>query len=129
MTLEELERQCEFIFKRIRVEDRGYETPCWIPTTKWHDGQGHKKFQLDGVTWYYHRYVYTILVKEIDVGLVLDHKCKVKPCCHPLHVEEVTQYVNITRGGVAFYRPREAYLPPENDEMANVYSELTGDNW
>lgn len=49
-----------------------------------------------------HRVVYTKLVGPIPNGLVLDHKCRVRCCCNPDHLEPITNRENILRGvGVA----------------------------
>ena len=44
-----------------------------------------------------HRVVYELLVGLIPDGLVIDHRCEVKLCCNPDHLEAVTSSVNMLR--------------------------------
>lgn len=48
-----------------------------------------------------HRLLYELLVGPIPDGLVLDHLCRVRRCCNPLHLEPVTQKENTLRSPVA----------------------------
>jgi len=47
-----------------------------------------------------HRASYECFRGPIPVGLVIDHKCRVKSCVNPDHLEPVTHYENNVRGGV-----------------------------
>ncbi len=70
---------------------------CWLWTSG-KDSRGYGRAWFDGkmrqahiVTWHlYHG-------RWPDDGLVLDHRCSVKPCVNPRHLEEVTQSVNVMR--------------------------------
>ena len=44
-----------------------------------------------------HRAVYEILKERIPEGFQIDHRCEVKSCCNPDHLEAVTRSVNILR--------------------------------
>ena len=44
-----------------------------------------------------HRAVYEILKERIPEGLQIDHRCEVKLCCNPDHLEAVTRSVNVLR--------------------------------
>lgn len=74
-------------------EAHGYETPCWI----WQlavapNGYGHihgKNAKLA------HRAYYEMHKGPIPSGLVVHHKCGVKSCVNPDHLEAVTQSENI----------------------------------
>jgi hypothetical protein len=45
-----------------------------------------------------HRLVYELLVGPIPDGLHIDHLCRNRPCCNPMHLEPVTQKTNNARG-------------------------------
>ena len=45
-----------------------------------------------------HRWAYQHLVGPSPDGLQLDHKCRVRCCVNPAHLEPVTQQENIRRG-------------------------------
>lgn len=45
-----------------------------------------------------HRVVYSKLVGEIPDGLHIDHLCRNRCCCNPLHLEPVTPQENLRRG-------------------------------
>lgn len=71
---------------------------CWL----WmggcnHDGYGN--FGVDGRTESSHRIAYLFEKGVIPVGLELDHKCRIKSCCNPDHLEPVTHHENIRRAG------------------------------
>ncbi len=76
---------------------------CWL----WTGGLRDKKDGYGGVgwnkqTWRTHKLVYTLLVGPVAEGLDLDHKCRVRLCCNPEHLEPVPRKENIYRGeGVA----------------------------
>lgn len=45
-----------------------------------------------------HRVLYELLVGPVPAGLELDHKCRVRCCVNPQHLEPVTHLVNAGRG-------------------------------
>lgn len=47
--------------------------------------------------WRAHRLAYTLIRGPIPEGLVLDHLCRNRACCHPFHLEAVTQAENKRR--------------------------------
>ncbi len=72
-----------------KIEDRGYETPCWA----WQgniNSKGYGRLRINGVTWKAHRYYYERKIGPIPVGLQLDHLCRVRECVNPEHLEPVT---------------------------------------
>lgn len=92
-------RPFEPLEKRYAIEDRGYETPCWI----WQrtlTGKGY------GMMWDpnrkrlvpAHRYFYEHFVGPIPEGLHFDHLCRVHACVNPSHGEPVTTGENQRRG-------------------------------
>ena len=64
-----------------------------------------------------HRVVYELLVGLIPDGLLIDHRCEVKLCCNPDHLEAVTRSVN----GLRAFRGQN-YIP------ANTGTQLSFDD-
>jgi HNH endonuclease len=79
------------------VEDRGFETPCWI----WLRGTNNGGY---GITYenqqivMAHRAYYERNHGLIPEGLDIDHLCRVRACVNPAHLEVVTRSVNVRRG-------------------------------
>ena len=85
--LEKLERSIQ------RVSESG----CWIwmlRTTK----SGYGEMRHAGRTYLAHRLSYETLKAPIPTGLTIDHKCKVRCCVNPDHLETVTRAENTRRG-------------------------------
>lgn len=68
-----------------------------------------------------HRVMWERLRGAIPVGLQLDHKCRVRACVNPAHLEPVTRMENILRGnGASAINARKTCCPkghayaPEN---------------
>ncbi len=79
-------------------------TGCWFYIGRWNSGNGYGKAAWQGVTWMFHRLVYTLLVGPIPDGAILDHTCRVRCCCNPDHLEPVTHAVNTRRGEAVLFR-------------------------
>lgn len=74
---------------------------CWLWTgTCKPNGYAEMKVKTAGrwLTSYAHREIYKKIKGEIPVGLELDHKCRVRSCVNPDHLEPVTRSVNVRRG-------------------------------
>ena len=56
-----------------------------------------------------HRAIYEHFVGPVPDGLELDHKCKVRCCVNPAHLEPVTHLENIKRG--FSYNARKTHCP------------------
>lgn len=67
------------------VQDRGYETPCWVWQKAVND-QGYALLSHQRV----HRIYYERDVAPVPVGMQLDHLCRVRSCVNPAHLEPVT---------------------------------------
>jgi hypothetical protein len=89
------------------IEDRGYDTPCWISNRAMKDN-GYTVLKYQQVNWYTHRFSYMVFVGAIPDGLEIDHLCRVHECCNPEHLEPVTCQVNVLRG--ESFAAREAAL-------------------
>jgi HNH endonuclease len=78
------------------VEDRGYETPCWI----WARAMlktGYGAVKRGGKTLRAHRWMYEQAVGPIPSGKHLDHLCCVRACVRPEHLDPVTKHENELR--------------------------------
>lgn len=71
---------------------------CWL----WIAGKttaGYAHYGIATNTMRYgHRVSYEALVGPIPSGLTIDHKCRVRCCVNPMHLEPVTNQVNSLRG-------------------------------
>ena len=77
----------------VRIEDRGYDTPCWI-WARSIDGYGYGKFTVScrsgkRVEDKAHRWSYKHFTGENIDGLDLHHKCEVKNCVNYEHLEPI----------------------------------------
>lgn len=62
------------------------------------DHIGYGKIGYGRNTQLAHRVAYELLVGPIPEGLELDHKCRVRCCWNPAHLEPVTHLENMSRG-------------------------------
>ena len=95
------------------IEDRGYETPCWVwqrGLNKW----GYAKIKRDGITQGAHRLFYSAYIRMLAPSHAgsdgLDHLCEVRRCVNPAHLELTTCAENIRRGAVAKLFPAQVEL-------------------
>lgn len=70
---------------------------CWIWTGATTHGYGYFT-AFTGSVVRTHKYLYEELVGKVPEGLELDHKCRVRCCCNPDHLEPVTRSENTKRG-------------------------------
>ena len=83
--------------KLVSVESPG----CWIWTgSKDRHGYGQIDVYETGArkNWRAHRWVYTVMVRDLEDRETLDHLCRVHACVNPDHVEPVAHEVNVKRG-------------------------------
>jgi hypothetical protein len=82
---------------RYLIEDRGYDTPCWIwQMFRNHDGYG--QVTVGGINQPAHRVYYEARFGPAPDRLHLDHLCRVSACVNPEHLEPVTTAENTRRG-------------------------------
>jgi hypothetical protein len=78
------------------LEERFIPEPnsgCWL----WiGDAQANGYGRYNGTV--AHRVTYELLVGPIPTGLTLDHKCRIRCCVNPAHLEPVTNVENVLRG-------------------------------
>jgi hypothetical protein len=70
---------------------------CWL----WQGAllpNGYGRFHGSVSNEYAHRAAYRLYVGTIPVGLQIDHRCRVRHCVKPTHLEAVTQRENLLRG-------------------------------
>jgi hypothetical protein len=88
---------------------------CWL----WEamdNGEGYGVISLNGKSILAHRWSYEYFVGPIPLGLDLDHKCRVRCCVNPNHVEPVTRQVNLLRGDTIPARnSRKTHCPKGHD--------------
>lgn len=73
------------------------ESGCWL----WRaalNNDGYGKFSVARKHWAAHRYSYVAAFGPIPQGLTLDHKCRIRHCVNPDHLEAVTMRENLMRG-------------------------------
>lgn len=78
----------------------GLEGDCW----NWVgaiQSKGYGSVGYRGRVWSTHKLTYTLLVGPVPDGLEIDHLCRNRRCCNPLHLEPVTRKVNAERSGPA----------------------------
>jgi predicted nucleic acid-binding Zn ribbon protein len=82
-----------------RVTDRLVYDPsgCLLSTGSL-TTHGYAQWRIGGKTVNAHRFMYELAVGPIPDGLVMDHLCRRRNCVNWLHVEPVTQRVNVLRG-------------------------------
>ena len=71
---------------------------CWLWTRQVSEN-GYAHFYYKGRTTYAHRAAYELYVGDIPQGYHVDHKCRVRSCCNPDHLEAVTPQENWRRSG------------------------------
>jgi hypothetical protein len=91
-----MDRSGPRIKDRYRVEDRGYETPCWIWLLKTNK-TGYGYDNIEGRQVLAHRRYYEDARGPIPAGLQLDHLCRQRLCVNPDHLEPVTPLENTRR--------------------------------
>lgn len=73
---------------------------------------GYCQMSFNGRSWLVHKFMYERLVREVHLPLCLDHLCRNRKCCNPLHLEEVTLGENVRRGnGVCGRNFRKTHCP------------------
>ena len=94
-------------------------TGCW----EWNGariGSGYGNIRISGRSVLTHRVAYEALIGVIPEGLQLDHLCRVRSCCNPVHLEPVTPQINALRGeGVAGKHARQTHCMRGHSMVAN----------
>ena len=89
------------ILSRVVVEDRGYDTPCfiWKGPTSGSKGRGrdYPRMSIDGGTVAVHIAVFLHFFGIIPPRKQIDHLCRQRLCVRPEHLEMVTHKKNQRR--------------------------------
>jgi hypothetical protein len=94
------ERIIDKILSRIVEKDCGYISPCWLwlgPTSGKGRGGSYGRMCLDGITVAVHIVMYVCYFGYIPPKKQVDHKCNIRNCCNPDHLEAVTHKENMKR--------------------------------
>lgn len=91
----------EKIFERVIFVDGPMSTPCWEWTgpdsgTKGR-GKGYARMCLNGQTVAVHRAMYGTIFGYVPGKKQIDHRCRNRLCCNPVHLEMVTHKANQKR--------------------------------
>ena len=78
----------------LRKSDRAGD--CWLWTGRL-DRDGYGRITVAQRPRYAHRVAYETLVGPIPVDFEIDHKCRIRHCVKPDHLEPVTHTVNVLR--------------------------------
>jgi len=81
----------------------GLDSPCWEWIGRL-NRNGYGRIRHRGREPVAHRAVYEELVGRIKPKLVLDHRCRMRRCCNPLHLEPVTVRANTRRGEAVLFQ-------------------------
>lgn len=91
---------------------------CWI-YFRYLDPNGYGRLTINGIQRSTHRWTYLTLIGPVTPGLDLDHLCRNRSCCNPLHLEPVTKAENIRRGETGKWQADKTHCP-----QGHEYSEL-----
>lgn len=110
-------------------EDRGHATPCWIwqnPLDQY--GYGRVMVWQDGRSWCRraHRLAYALWVGPIPEGRELHHRCEVRACLNPDHLQPVTrrEHVRLDGRGTPTHCKHGHEFTPENTHIRKNGSRL-----
>ena len=84
------------------------EGGCWL----WTGGRfpaGYGSISVGNENKLVHQLVYIGLVGEIPEGCEIDHKCRVRHCCNPQHLEAVPRIINVLRSRRPFCKNGHPY--------------------
>ncbi len=85
---------------------------------------GYGEFWFNGRLIPAHRWAYEDAYGPIPDGLTIDHKCRVRRCVWPAHLEPVTNRINILRGeSFSAQNARKTHCPSEHPLFGgNLYT-------
>ncbi|WP_396021799.1 HNH endonuclease signature motif containing protein [Bacillus cereus group sp. BfR-BA-01522] len=74
---------------------------------------------------------YEMLKGPIEEGMVIDHLCRNRKCVNPLHLEQVTQRINLLRGeGMSAENVKKTHCPQGHEYTEeNTYISKAGSRY
>lgn len=106
---------------------------CWIYLgAQSRDGYG--RLRVGGSRVFVHRFVWELLRGPVVNDLQLDHLCRVRLCCNPLHLEPVTLQENRRRQALAIiscvhghaYTQGNTYIKPNGSRTCRTCMRARG---
>lgn len=101
-----------------RIEGRYIPDPnsgCWLWTHSLRNGYGaigeNQVNGIKGKTKYVHRILYEKYKGPIPIGYELDHKCRIRSCVNPDHLEAVSHLENVRRGNAGWHNAIKTHCP------------------
>jgi hypothetical protein len=84
---------------KVEFVDKWHAGTRCLEWTATRSNHGYGRFQLaPGKPVGSHRWFYEYLFGPVGDGLEMDHLCRNRACCNPVHLEPVTRSVNVRRG-------------------------------
>lgn len=91
--IERVKKDTSVLYSSIKCDPSG----CWLWTGSVSQ-EGYAKYSKV----YVHRIMYEEFKGTIPEELEIDHRCRVKHCVNPMHLEAVTTQENQLRGGKSY---------------------------
>lgn len=99
-------REHELVARALSRVTEDPRTGCWLWTRSKTVRGGYAQMNIgNNRVVRVHRWLYELLVAPVDVGIDLDHLCRVRHCVNPSHLEPVTRGENVRRGAAAQPKP------------------------
>ena len=98
-TWDQINKALDRLIERIEKTAGPLDTPCWIWTGCLNE-RGYGRIKIDNRVRKVHHVTYWIEKGDWDEE-TLDHRCRVRECCNPDHLEPVSHVENLRRGVAA----------------------------
>lgn len=97
----------DHVLAKVRVDE---SSGCWLWTGRL-SGQGYGHVSHRRKNHAAHRASYEAHIGPIPKGLEIDHRCRVRHCVNPAHLEAVTHAENVRRGDLRFVQGGKPACP------------------
>jgi hypothetical protein len=118
-------RDLRRLLEKVAIDENG----CWR-WTGFISHKGYGRFRFAKNVGHAHRFAYVMLVGPIGDGLEIDHRCRVRDCINPKHLEAVTHAENLKRrhpsnlpthcGEGHEYTPENTYVRPNGVRICRI---------